>query len=103
MILRNNKIVCFLCSGSVICRTSSVKRHFETVYKTLLSKSTDEQKSHIARALSNKNVQINTLVKFVKFSISLISASFGVAKSIAVRGKPFSDDDFIKTTLLDCA
>jgi hypothetical protein len=103
MILKNNKSLCVLCSESVVCRTSSVKRHFETIHKTLLTKSADEQKSYIARALCNKNLQSNTLVKFVKSSDSLISASFDVAKSIAIRGKPFGDGDFIKMAWLDCA
>jgi hypothetical protein len=39
----------------------------------------------------------------LKKSDNLVSASFDVAKSIAVRGKPFSDGDFIKMSWLDCA
>lgn len=32
-----------------------------------------------------------------------MSASFDVAKSIAIRGNPFFDGDFIKMYWLDCA
>ncbi|KAL4149839.1 hypothetical protein QTP88_003695 [Uroleucon formosanum] len=103
MIFKNNKALCVLCSESVVCRTSSVKRHFETIHKTLLTKSADELKCFISRALSNKEAQSDKLIKFVKKSDNLVSASFDVAKSIAIRGKPFSDGDFIKMSWLDCA
>lgn len=103
MIFKNNKALCVLCSESVVCRTSSVKRHFETIHKTLLTKSADELKCFISRALSNKDAQSDKLIKFVKKSDNLVSASFDVAKSIAIRGKPFSDGDFIKMSWLDCA
>jgi hypothetical protein len=103
MIFKNNKALCVLCSESVVCRTSSVKRHFETIHKTLLTKSADELKCFISRALSNKDAQNDKLIKFVKKSDNLVSASFDVAKSIAVRGKPFNDGDFIKMSWLDCA
>lgn len=49
---------------------------------------------------------MSTLVKFDKCSnnfSNLISASFDVAKSIAVYRKPSSDVDCITTTWLDCA
>lgn len=57
MIFKNNKALCVLCSESVVCRTSSVKRHFETIHKTLLTKSAYELKCFISRALSNKDAQ----------------------------------------------
>jgi len=45
MIFKNNKGLCALCLESVVCRTLSVKRHFETIHKTLLTKSAGEQKN----------------------------------------------------------
>lgn len=96
MIFKNNKALCVLCSESVVCRTSSVKRHFETVHKIRITKSWKELKSYISRALSIKNLQRNTLIEFVKSSNNFVSASFDVAKSIDFRRKLFSDDDFIK-------
>ncbi|KAE9532699.1 hypothetical protein AGLY_009780 [Aphis glycines] len=103
MIFKNNKALCVLCSESVVCRTSSVKRNFETIHKTLLTKSADELKCFISRALSNKDAQSDKLIKFVKKSDSLVSASFDVAKSIAIRVKPFSDGEFIKMSWIDSA
>lgn len=91
-----------MCSESVVCRASSVKRHFETIYKTLLTTSADKLKSYFSRALSNKNTQYDKLIKFVKISKHFVSASFDIAKSTVVRGKPFSDGDFIKVFWLNC-
>jgi len=48
--------------------------------------------------LKNSTINGNILVKFVKSS-----NSFDVAKSIAIRGKPFGNGDFIKMAWLDCA
>jgi len=79
MIFKNIKALCVLCSKSVVCRTSSVKRDFETIHKTLLTKSADELKCFISRALSNKDAQSDKLIKFVKKSDNLVSASFDVA------------------------
>ncbi|GFS92533.1 general transcription factor II-I repeat domain-containing protein 2A [Trichonephila clavipes] len=36
MINKGHKAVCVLCSETVVCRTSSVKRHFETNHKSFL-------------------------------------------------------------------
>lgn len=36
---KNNTVLCLL------CRTSSVKRHFQTIHETVSTKSLDEQKS----------------------------------------------------------
>lgn len=66
MIFKNNKGICILCSESVVCRTSSVKRHCETIHKTLLTKSAYELKCFISRALSNNDAQSDKLIKFVK-------------------------------------
>lgn len=67
------------------------KRHFEIIYKTLITKSADERMCYFL------------LITFVKKSDKLVSLSFNVAKSIAVRGKSFSEGNFIKMSWLDCA
>ena len=55
MISKGDKAVCVLCSGTVVCRTSSVKRHFETNHKSVSQKSEAEQKELIARALNDRD------------------------------------------------
>ena len=54
MICSNDKAVCVLCSNTVVCRTSSVKRHFETNHKDLNLKTKEEQKQVISKALKEK-------------------------------------------------
>ena len=92
-----------MCSESVVCRTSSVKRHYESNHKWLLDKSEDEQKEYISRQVKNANLQYGSFVKFVKSTSNLVSASFEVSKIIARHGKPFSDGDYIKESWLECA
>ena len=92
-----------MCSESVVCRTSSVKRHYESNHKWLLAKSEDEQKEYISRQLKNANLQSSSFVKFVKSTSNLVCASFEVSKIIARHGKPFSDGDYIKESWLECA
>ena len=70
-----------MCSESVVCRTSSVKRHYESNHKWLLDKSEDEQKEYISRQVKNANLQSGSLVKFVKSTSNLVSASFGSFKN----------------------
>ena len=52
MIKKDNKALCILCSETVVCRTSSVKRHFESVHKNLSNKTEEEQRELISRELS---------------------------------------------------
>ena len=42
---------CVVCSESVVCRGSSVKRHYESNHSWLFGKSEDEQKEHISREI----------------------------------------------------
>jgi len=97
------KALCVLCSESVVCRTSSVKRHYETKHEWLLEKSEAEQQEYIARELKHKKMQSNNFVKFTQSSSNLVAASFEISKIIAKHGKPLSDGDYIKESLLECA
>ncbi|GFT67964.1 uncharacterized protein TNCV_38701 [Trichonephila clavipes] len=53
MINKGDKAVCVLCSGTVVCRTSSVKRDFETNHKSFCEESEPEQKELIASAIKD--------------------------------------------------
>lgn len=103
VINKKSKAFCSLCSESVVCRTSSVKRHYESNHKWLLSKSEDEQKEYVSHQLKNANLQSYSFEKFVKSTSNLVSASFEVSKIIARHGKPFSDGDYIKESWLECS
>jgi len=52
MIKKDNRALCIFCSDTVVCRTSSVKRHFESVHKNLNNKTEEEQRELISRELS---------------------------------------------------
>lgn len=103
MIKKGEKAVCVLCSGTVVCRTSSVKRHFELKHKSLLEKSKEERKEFIARANKNKNVQSTSLMKFIGGCSNITAASFDASNVIAKHGKPFSDGEYLKEAWLKCA
>lgn len=66
MIEKDNKVICVLCCTTLVCRTSSVKRHYETNHKFLLGRSVEEQKEYISRALKNKNAQTISLMKEIE-------------------------------------
>ena len=45
VIERNRKALCILCGQSVVCRTSSVKRHFESTHKSIAEQGETENLS----------------------------------------------------------
>ena len=96
MISINDKAICVLCSNTVVCRTSSVKWHFETNHKDLNLKMKEEQKEVIFKAFKERQIQSSNLMKFIGGSSNVAAASYIVSNEIAKHGKPFSDEQFIK-------
>ena len=104
MIEKDSKAICILCSKIVVCRTSPVKRHYETNHKFLLDRSVEEQKEYIiSRALKNKNAQTTSLMKYIGTQSNTIAASYQVSKTIAQYAKPFNEGEFLKDAWLQCA
>lgn len=103
MINQGDKAVCVLCSGTVVCRTSSVKRHYETHHKSLCQKSELEQKEFIASALRERNRQSTSMIKYVSKDCHTSAASFSAANIIAQHGKPLNEGEFLKEAWLACA
>uniref|UniRef100_A0A3Q2UT69 DUF4371 domain-containing protein n=1 Tax=Haplochromis burtoni TaxID=8153 RepID=A0A3Q2UT69_HAPBU len=68
---------------SVVCRTSSVKRHFETKHQKTF-----------------KDEQASTLKVFTAAKHHGTEASYSIAHCIAKHGKPFTDGEFVKETFL---
>ncbi|GFX76386.1 general transcription factor II-I repeat domain-containing protein 2A [Trichonephila clavipes] len=83
MINKGDKAVCVLCSGTVVCRTSSVKRHFETNHKSFCEKSEPEQKEFIASAIKDRNKQSMSTFKYVSKNCHTSAASYSAANAIA--------------------
>ncbi|GFY30168.1 general transcription factor II-I repeat domain-containing protein 2A [Trichonephila clavipes] len=103
MINKGDKAVCVLCSGTVVCRTSSVKRHFETNHKSFCEKSEPEQKELIASAIKDRNKQSTSMFKYVSKNCHSSAASYSPANAIARHGKLFQEGEFFKEAWLACA
>ncbi|XP_004873385.1 general transcription factor II-I repeat domain-containing protein 2A-like isoform X2 [Heterocephalus glaber] len=88
VIERDGKALCILCSVSVVCRTSSVRRHFDTNHKSVAKLGETERKEFLERKLRKYHSQY------------LTAASFQISLCIAKHGKPLSDGDFIKMAML---
>ena len=95
MISSDDKAICVLCCNKVVCRTSSVKHHFETNHKDLYLKTKEEQKEIISK-VCKKKIQSSNLMKFIGGSSNVTAASYIVSKEIAKHVKPFSERQFIK-------
>ena len=93
------KDMCTLCLENVVCRTSSVKRHFETKHKTTFKDEADKAES-IKRAVSGYGKQANTLKAFATANNDSTEASYRIAHCIAKHGKPFTDGEYIKEAFL---
>ena len=49
---KDNKALCIFCFKTVVCRTSSVKRHFESVHNNISNKTEEEKIELISSTLS---------------------------------------------------
>ena len=52
VIEKDNKALCIFCFETVVCRTSSVKRHFENVRNNISNKTKEEKRELISSRLS---------------------------------------------------
>ncbi|GFV63321.1 general transcription factor II-I repeat domain-containing protein 2A [Trichonephila clavipes] len=102
MTSKGDKEVCVLCSGTVVCRTSSVKRHFETNHKSFYEKSEPEQKELIASTIKDRNEQSTSMIKYVSKNCQTSAASYSAANAIAWHGKLYQEGEFLKETWLAC-
>nr|XP_015920285.1 general transcription factor II-I repeat domain-containing protein 2A-like [Parasteatoda tepidariorum] len=103
MISKGDKAVCVLYSGTVVCRTSSVKRHFETNHKFVSQKSEPEQKELIASAMRDRNKQSTSMIKYVGKNCPTSAASYSAANIITRHSKPFQEGEFLKEAWLACS
>ncbi|GFW03535.1 uncharacterized protein TNCV_3020471 [Trichonephila clavipes] len=92
MINKGDKAVCVLCSGTVVCRTSSVKRHFETNHKSFCEKSEPEQKELIASAIKDRNKQSTSIFKYVSKNCHTSAASYSAANAIARHANGWTEE-----------
>ncbi|XP_069470002.1 general transcription factor II-I repeat domain-containing protein 2A-like [Ambystoma mexicanum] len=103
IIEKNGRSFCVRCTETVVSRRWNINRHFETNHSQLLEKSEDERREYISRKLHLYKSQSNSILKFIKGSTNLNSASLSIAHSIAQHAKALNEGEFIKETLLRCA
>ena len=101
-IQQNDRAVCALCCENVVCRTSSVKRHFETKHEKTFKDSADKAEA-IKKAVSRYEKQSNVFKNLSASKSNETEASYKLALCIAKHGKPFTDGDFIKAAFLECS
>ena len=69
-ICRNDRAVCTLCCENVVCRTSRIKRHFETKHKKLF-KDDSEKHEALKKAVSRYEKQSSIFKKLFAVQIKL--------------------------------
>ncbi|XP_013000519.1 protein FAM200A isoform X1 [Cavia porcellus] len=100
VIERDGKALCVLCSKSIVCRTSSVRRHFDTNHKSVAELGETERKEFLEGKLRKYHFQYLSFCNYLSKTNHLTAASFQISLSIVKHGKPLSDGDFIKMAML---
>ena len=80
-----------------------MERHCKTNHMWLLQRSEEERKEYITQELTKTNAQSKNLLRFISGNSDLVSASLCLSYSIVKHGKPFSDDEFLRSAFMDCA
>lgn len=101
-LLQKDRAVCALCYESVVCRRSSVQRHFQVKHESSF-KNTDEKFEAIKRAVSGFKKQKTFFKQIVGTKNKATVCSYTIAHSLALKGKPFTDGEFVKETFLKSA
>ena len=101
---RGEKAICSLCFKDVVCRTSSIKRHFESIHASELnSKPKEEQVEIVKKAVLRYTKQSCYFRREAGAKNKSTEASFVLAKSVIENAKPFTDGEYLKTTFYRCA
>ena len=94
--------MCALCCQNIDCRTSSIKRHFETKHKKSLKDDAEKIES-LKKALSRYKKQSSIFKKVIRNMNRTIEGSCKVVEDIAKNQKPFTDEVFVKEVFVNCA
>ncbi|GFU93034.1 DUF4371 domain-containing protein [Trichonephila clavipes] len=103
MINKGDKAVCVLCSGTVVCRTSSVKRHFETNHKSFCEKKRIRAKELIASAIKDGNKQSTSMLKYVEKLSHNVRQVTRLQMPLLGMVNLFKRGEFLKEAWLACA
>uniref|UniRef100_A0A8C8RPP1 Uncharacterized protein n=1 Tax=Pelusios castaneus TaxID=367368 RepID=A0A8C8RPP1_9SAUR len=95
-----DRAVCAFCRESVVCRTSSVQRHFQTKHEKSFFGDADKIES-IARAVAGFEKESSIFKHLIiNKNQAATEGSYKVAQCIAKYGKPFTDGEYIKEVFL---
>lgn len=99
---QRNRAICALCRESVVFRTSSVQRHFQTRHESGFKDNADRTET-IRRAVAQYTKQATFFTKISQGKDQATECSFKIAQSLAEKGRPFTDGEFMKQTFLRSA
>ncbi|XP_060548259.1 general transcription factor II-I repeat domain-containing protein 2A-like [Pantherophis guttatus] len=99
VIEHNGKALCVLCNESVVCRTSSVRRHLDTNHKSVAKLGETERREFLEGKL-RKYSQDLSFCDDLSRTNHLTADSFQISHCVAKHGKPLSDGDIIKMAML---
>ena len=94
--------MCALCCQNIDCRTSSIKRHFETKHKKSFKDDAEKIES-LKKALSRYEKQSSIFKKVIRSMNRTIEGSCKIVEDIAKNQKPFTDGVFVKEAFVNCA
>ena len=100
-----NKAVCLLCQQTIaVFKEYNLKRHHQTKHvdfgKTL---SAEERRKKATDYVQRLKKQQTVIFKQSASQDAATEASFVVSYNLAKRNKPFSDGEFLKACMVDCA
>ncbi|XP_013377247.1 PREDICTED: uncharacterized protein LOC102014543 [Chinchilla lanigera] len=103
VIERSGKALCILCSKSVVCRTSSVRRHFDTNHRSVAELGETERKEFLEGKLRKYHFQYLSFCNYLSKTNHLTAASFQISLSIVKHDKAiFEELDLSCLYWLDC-
>ena len=100
MIESNGKALCILCEVSVVCRTSSVYRHFKTNHNGVAKLGETERKEYLEGKLRDYRKQYVSFSNNLHGKKYLTAATFQFSLCMAKHGKSFSDGGIVKEAIL---
>ncbi|GFS74509.1 uncharacterized protein TNCV_458511 [Trichonephila clavipes] len=97
-----DRSVCELYCKIVVCRTSSVQRHFQTKHQTTF-KDSDEKFEVLERSFSRYEKEVTFLCQAIGVQPKAAECSFVIDHCLAAKGKPFTDGEHINNTFCKSA
>lgn len=95
--------LCLICGEKLANnKKSNVERHFHNKHRSFAKKYPlgEERKKAVSALIRRADQSKNSLKTWVESSSATVSASFVGAQEIAMHGKPFTDGEYIKETLV---